>query len=92
MATLSGKLEVVRAMAKGMEKLGLTPEGVFRLADSGYRHLVDAEHFREVLGRLRLGLSQKELSCLVFVFDENCTGIITEEDYLCTLFAYKVGS
>lgn len=69
MTTLGGRLEVMRVMGKGMERLGLTPEGVFRMADCGYRRVVEADYFREMLGRMKLGLSQKELSCLLFIFD-----------------------
>ncbi len=44
------------------------------------------------MGKLRVGLSAKEISCLIFVFDEAYTGFITRDDYLNSLCAYKVSA
>jgi Ca2+-binding EF-hand superfamily protein len=38
---------------------------------------------------MRLGLSQKEISCLIFIFDESYSGFITRDDYANSLSAYK---
>ena len=40
---------------------------------------------------MKLGLSQKEISCLIFIFDESYSGFITREDYYNSLQAYKIG-
>jgi hypothetical protein len=54
---------------KGIKKMGMSPEAVFRVADFAYKNYVEADYFREVLSNLKLGLSQKEISCLIFIFD-----------------------
>lgn len=39
---------------------------------------------------MKLGLSPKHISCLIYIFDENCTGYITKGDYQDSLHAYQV--
>lgn len=41
---------------------------------------------------MRLGLSQKEISCLIFIFDEFYSGFITRDDFSNSLSAYKVAA
>ena len=91
MNTPRGRVEVMQLFVKGIAKIGLTPESVFRIADFAYKNYVESDYFREVLGKMRLGLSQKEISCLIFIFDEFYSGFITREDYCNSLHAYKVG-
>ena len=38
MATLRGKAEVMGLFVKGVRKIGLTPEAVFRVADFAYKN------------------------------------------------------
>lgn len=89
MATLRGKAEVMGLFVKGVRKIGLTPEAVFRVADFAYKNYVESDYFREVVGKMRLGLSQKEITCLIFIFDESYSGFITRDDYANSLSAYK---
>ena len=77
MNTLKGKVEVMGIFVKGLKKMGITPEAVFRVADYAYKSYVEADYFREVLSSLKLSLSQKEISCLIFIFDEAYSGFIT---------------
>ena len=39
---------------------------------------------------MHLGLTPKQISCLIFIFDENCSGYINREDYLNSLHAYQI--
>jgi hypothetical protein len=91
MNTLKGKVEVMGLFVKGIKKMGITPESIFRVADYSYKNYVESDYFREVLAKMRLGLSQKEISCLIFIFDEFYSGFITRDDYNNSLNAYKVG-
>lgn len=92
MATLKGKVEVMAIFIKGIRKIGITPESVFRIADSNYKTYVESDYFREVLSKMKLGLTPKEISCLIFIFDEACSGFITREDYANSLHAYRAGA
>jgi Ca2+-binding EF-hand superfamily protein len=91
MSSLKGKVEVMNIFIKGIKKIGITPESVFRVADFAYKTYVESDYFREVLSKMKLGLTPKEISCLIFIFDEACSGFITREDYANSLHAYKVG-
>lgn len=91
MTTLKGKVDVMNLFVKGLQKIGITPQSVFRIADFAYKNYVEADSFREVLSKMKLGLSQKEISCLIFIFDESYAGFITREDYYNSLHAYKMG-
>ena len=59
MNTLKGKVEVMNDFAKGIKKIGITPDGLFRLADYAYKNFVESEYFREILGKMKLELTQK---------------------------------
>lgn len=59
MNTLKGRVEVMGTFVRGLKKMGITPEGVFRVADFAYKSYVEADYFREILAGLRLNLSQK---------------------------------
>lgn len=91
MNTLRGKVEVMNVYAVGLKKIGITPESTFRIADFAYKNYVQSDYFRQVLSKMKLGLSQKEISCLIFIFDESYSGFITREDYYNSLQAYKIG-
>lgn len=39
---------------------------------------------------MQIGLTLKQISCLTFIFDEDCTGTITKEEYYRCLEAYQV--
>lgn len=43
-----------------------------------------------MLSKIELGLSPREISCLIYVFDENCTGFIHRDDYNDTLQAFLI--
>lgn len=79
MTTLKGKVDVMLSFLEGIKKVGITPEAVFRIADFGYKNVVESDYFRVVIAKMRLGLNPKEISCLIFILDENCTGFISKE-------------
>lgn len=75
---------------KGAKKIGVSLEGIFRYADEHYQNQVDSDLFRALLSKMQLGLTLKQVSCLTFIFDEDCTGTITREEYYRCLEAYQV--
>ena len=91
MNTMKGKVAVMGTYVRGLKKLGITPEAVFRIADFSYKNYVESDYFRQVLANIKLGLTQKEISCLIFIFDDAYSGFITRQDYYNSLNAYKVG-
>jgi hypothetical protein len=70
---------------KGAHRLGVDLEGIFRYADVHYRNEVDSDLFRSVLSKMSLGLTLKQVSCLIFIFDEDCTGTISRNEYFNSL-------
>ena len=55
----------------GAASFGITPQSIFRIADFSYKNEVEADYFRQVLAKIDLGLTQMEISCLIYIFDEN---------------------
>ena len=39
---------------------------------------VEYDHFRNTLSKLSLGLNPKEISTLIYMFDENCNSFISQ--------------
>lgn len=74
----------------GACSFGITPQSIFRIADFTYKNQVEADYFRQVLAKIDLGLTQMEISCLIYIFDENCTGFIHRDDFNDSLNAYQV--
>lgn len=54
---------------KGARKLGINLEGLFRYADVDYKNEIDSDFFRNMLSKMNLGLTLKQVSCLIFIFD-----------------------
>lgn len=46
LTTLIGKVEVMNVFVKGLKKLGITPESVFRIADIACKGFVESDYFR----------------------------------------------
>ena len=44
--TLKGKAQVMATYVRGLKKIGITPEAVFRIADFGYKNYVESDYFR----------------------------------------------
>ena len=75
---------------KNAEKLGLNLEGIFRYADYSSTGELDCDEFRNILAKMSLGLTPKQISCLIYIFDEDCNGLITRNDYHNSIKAYVV--
>lgn len=88
--TLQGKNQIMNKFKNGACSFGITPESIFRIADFAYKGEVEADYFRQVLSKIDLGLTPREISCLIYIFDENCTGFIHRDDYNDSLNAYEV--
>ena len=87
---MEGKVKIMNGFKQGASLFGITVESIFRIADFQYRNEIQADYFRNVLSKLKLGLSPKHISCLIYIFDENCTGYITKGNYLDSLHGYNV--
>ena len=64
-----------------LSKKGITPEGFFRLCDSDYTKSVPTDKFKEVLSKMRLGLSRGQQSRLALILDEDQEGNISLEEF-----------
>ena len=63
---------------------------MFRIADIHYQRQVDSDHFRTVLSGLNLGLAPKQISTLIYIFDENCNSFISQQEYIEALQGYQI--
>jgi calpain len=63
---------------------------LFRAADTEGLCMVKVEDFRLFLGRVRLGLSQSQITMIVRILDEDCSGIVKKDEYYDTLSAYGI--
>ena len=87
---LKNKSIVMYLFKKNAEKLGLNLEGIFRYADQYLEGELDCDEFRKILIKMNLMLTPKQISCLIYIFDEDCNGLITKNDYHNSLRAYVV--
>jgi Ca2+-binding EF-hand superfamily protein len=63
---------------------------LFRAADKDCSNVVAVDYFRSFLMRLRLGLSQSQISRIIYLCDEECTGVIRRDEFYNCLAAYEV--
>lgn len=66
---LKNKVLVMQMFQKGCQKVGIDLEGLFRYTDVEYKNAVDSDIFRELLSKLSLGLTSKQISTLIYIFD-----------------------
>lgn len=63
---------------------------VFRAADKDSAGTVLVDDFRIFLSKLKLGLSHSQISRLMFLCDEDCSGVIRKDEFYNCLAAYEV--
>jgi len=80
------------SILKGCERMGMNLEMLFRAADSKSTGEVSVETFRTFLQRFKLNLSRQDISKLLYLVDEDGTGLITREEFCSTLSAFGVAS
>lgn len=76
--------------AEQIKRLGLTPEMLFRCADSEGLNTVSVDTFRIFLQRIKLGLTVPQIERITMICDERCVGVITFKDYSQTLQAFGI--
>lgn len=81
----------MRKYLRAANMFGITPESIYRIADVFYTNCIESDYFRTILSKMALNLTPKEISCIIFIFDENCQGYISKEDYDNSLHAYEIG-
>jgi hypothetical protein len=57
---------------------GITPEAIYRIADVFYTNCIESDYFRTILSKMVMHLTPKEISSIIFIFDENCLGYISK--------------
>ena len=87
---LFGKNEIMKLLKKEINSIGLTPESIFRIADVNGSKQIEYEHLQKTIMKMRLGLTPKEISSLVYMLDENCNSYISQEEFTHALQGYQI--
>lgn len=69
----------MQAFSRGCKRLGLSPEMLFRASDLEGTGSIKVEDFRLFMSRVRLGLNQSQVTLIVRILDEDCSGIVNKE-------------
>ncbi|CAK89170.1 unnamed protein product (macronuclear) [Paramecium tetraurelia] len=81
---------VMGIFSRSCRRVGLTPEMMFRASDREGQGQISTEDMRLFLSKVRLGLNNTQLTMLVRIFDEDCSGVIKREEYYDCLQAYGI--
>ena len=83
---------VIQEVNKSVQKLGLNLEMLYRACDRDSNGSVYLDDFKHFLKRLNLRITASQLNRFLLMLDEDCTGIISREEYMDALASYGVGS
>lgn len=88
--SLKGRNSLMRKFRNSAMGFGISPQSIFRIADFSYKGYIETEYFIKILSKINLNLSPLEISHLVYIFDEQCTGFINKDDFMDSLDAYAI--
>lgn len=74
---------------RALEKIGLTPEGFFRLCDVKYQQEISEQSFFMMLEQYDVVLQSPILNRLIAVLDEDGNSMITLDEYYGALETYQ---
>ena len=80
----------MRQVQAAMKKKNLTMEEAFRAADEDCDGSVTCDELLKFFGRLKLGLTQAQVSRLLLILDEDFSGKIERDEFYDALAAYDV--
>ncbi|CAG9315691.1 unnamed protein product [Blepharisma stoltei] len=83
---------IMRQVADAAKKRNLTLEQCFRAADSNDDGTVSCDEFVKFITTLKLGLSKAQVSRLMLILDEDCSGQIESKEFYNALAAYHVSA
>ena len=63
---------------------------LFRAADKQQVNQITVDEFRILLQKLKLGLTGSQISRIVYICDEDCSGTIRKDEFYDCLAAYEV--
>jgi Ca2+-binding EF-hand superfamily protein len=81
---------VMRIVSSAISSRNLTLEQCFRAADSDSDGTVSTEEFSHFLISLKLNLTQAQITRLMLILDEDCSGRIDSREFYDALSAYQV--
>lgn len=82
---------LMKQVQNEMRKKNLTMEEAFRAADEDCDGVVTCEELLKFFGRLKLGLTQAQVSRLLLILDEDFSGKIDRQEFYNALSAYETG-
>ncbi len=70
--------------------IGLTPESLWRAANSQGSEFIAVDDYKNFLRNSKLGLSQGQATRIAYMADEECCGQISYEKWLQLLQIYEI--
>ena len=82
----------MRDLQIGAQRIGLTPEMIFRSADVRGLGYVATSNLAKYLQGLRLGLTGMQINKLISHFDMDSSGSVSKDEYYNSLETYCINS
>lgn len=83
---------IMKQVTAAAKARNLTLEQCYRAADSNGDGLVGSEELLHFLTQMKLGLTSAQISRLMLILDEDCSGQIEQQEFYDALSAYQVAS
>lgn len=80
----------MKEFGRSCKKKGLTPEMLYRAADTEKTSEIPTKDFKHFLESIKFSLPKPKISRLIYILDENFDGSILEQEYLNTVDAYNI--
>jgi len=84
--------QIIKEFNVAVKKKGFNCEMLYRAADVSHYKEIRTNEFKLFLEKIRLPLAKTKISRVIYVLDEDHTGIIEEQEYLNVLEAYGIRS
>lgn len=88
--TAAYDIYVMQKLAQGANAIGLTPESLYRAADSACAGEIKPQEFKMFLQKAKLGLKSSNIGRIISLCDDDSTGAIKRENYYNLLEAYDL--
>ena len=81
---------VMKRFEEATNKKNMTPEMLFRMVDEDQKGEVHTYKFSLFVKSLGLNLKSSEINRLGYILDEDCSGMVSQKEYLLTLSAFGI--
>lgn len=83
---------VIKDIYAALKRKGIALEGLFRMADDGYKKEILNENLIRTLGKLKVNISEIEIMQLVNAIDTSGNGKVSDDQFQEFIHTYGVGN